>query len=158
MRFLKYFVECNAISQQRVHVNVCMCTELGAHTPVIMFLYLHLAHGSVKFRIFVHVCLWLHEYVYFMVLVCYICLCMCVCIYIYVHFTCTYLCMGIYTFMCICIFECMYICILLCLNECSYVCTYSGLSGHVASGRWQPCCDRSRPAGDWQLDQFYLVK
>lgn len=100
MRFLKCFVECNAISQQRVHVNVCMCTELGAHTPVIMFLYLHLAHGSVKFRIFVHVCLWLHEYVYFMVLVCYICLCMCVCVCIdiCVHFTCTYLCVYLYIY------------------------------------------------------------
>lgn len=64
----------------------------------------------------------------------------------------------IYTFMCICIFGCMYICILLCLNVCSYVCTYSDLSGHVASGRRQPCCGRSRPAGGWQLDQFSLVE
>lgn len=111
MRFLKCFVECNAISQQRVHVNVCMCTELGAHTPVIMFLYLHLAHGSVKFRIFVHVCLWLHEYVYFMVLVCYICLCMLfVCAYIFVYI--------LHALICVCVF--IHLCVYVYLDACIF--------------------------------------
>lgn len=45
-------MECSVISQQCVHVDVCMCTELGAHTHAIMFLYLRVAHGSVKCRIF----------------------------------------------------------------------------------------------------------
>lgn len=103
-------MEYNAISQQRVHVNVCMCTELGAHTHVIIFLYLCFAHGSVKFRIFVHVCLWLHEYVYFMVFVCFICLCMRVCAYIFVYI--------LHALICVCVF--IHLCTYVYLDACIF--------------------------------------
>lgn len=102
-----------------------------------------------------HVCLWLHEYVFYSVCVLHLCVHVCICVYIYVVyiFTCT----SLYMYLHICVH--MYTCMFLCLNICVHM-YVPALACQImmASRRWQPCCGRSRTAGDWQLDQFYCVK
>lgn len=134
----------------------CLCVRSWAHVCLCLFLYLCVVHKSVKCRLVCTCVCVCTEYIGFIVFVCYIHLCIrvfvCACIFVYI-FTCTSICMWFYTFVCICIFRCMYIYVHLGLNVCScvYVCVYP--RSVMASGR-EPCCGRSRPAGDRQLGQF----
>jgi hypothetical protein len=93
-----------------------------------MFLYLCVVHRSVKCRMYVHVCLWLHEYICFIVFVCYIYAYMCLCVHVYLctflHgllFVCgfTHLYISVHIHLCALVPKCVFMCVCVC------ICVYS---------------------------------
>jgi hypothetical protein len=76
---------------------------------------------------YVHVCLWLHEYICFIVFVCYIYAYMCLCVHVYLctflHgllFVCgfTHLYISVHIHLCALVPKCVFMCVCVCVYMC----------------------------------------